>query len=91
MAKKNTNPFISSPDSLITQIICKKFIALYREKKKEEGWSQEDFANYIGAPLPYVKGILQRRYAPSHALIAQTSKLFKVSTDWIYGLSKGEV
>jgi hypothetical protein len=88
---KNKNPFISSVDSLITQTICSNVRSLYLKKKKTDNWTQKDFGEHIGVPEPYIKGVLQKRYAPSHSCIAQISKLFQVSTDWIYGLSNDKV
>jgi hypothetical protein len=86
--KKSTspNPFVANVDSQITKTICSNI------SKLQKGYgTQEAFANYVGIPLPYCKGVLQKRFAPSHAVMCQISKLFKVSTDWIYGLSEGEV
>jgi ribosome-binding protein aMBF1 (putative translation factor) len=85
---KNKNPFIATKDSLITQEICSNVRTLFAKGKKAKGWTQKEFGEHIGVPEPYIKGVLQKRYAPSHACIAQIAKLFDVSVDWIYGLSK---
>jgi DNA-binding XRE family transcriptional regulator len=86
-SKRGTqNPFVANPNSAITKTICGNIKKLYVQKKKESNWSQAKFANYIGVPEPYIKGVLQNKYAPSHAVLLQISKLFNKKMDWLYGL-----
>lgn len=82
-AGKN-NPFVSNPDSVIIKKICGNIYTLYRNSAK----TQEEFAEFIGVPPSYIKGVLQKRFAPSHAVIERISNLFAVSIDWIYGKSR---
>jgi len=86
------NPFISTPDSLVKDSICTQILKIYKQSKKNKRFnSQREFGEYIGVPEPYIKGVLQKRFAPSHSVMAQISKVFGVTMDWLYGLEQSKV
>lgn len=78
---RNTPTLLYTSD--MTQIVCSKL----KEIRKEAELTQEGFAKKINIGIPYVKGIEQMRFAPSHDVVAKIAKTFKVSVNWIYGMS----
>lgn len=69
------------------KVICLNIKALYKMKKLEEKWTREDMAEFLEVDYPYIKGVLQGQFAPSHRIIIRIVKKFQVSPDWLYGMS----
>lgn len=87
MAKsaKNTE-FLFTSD--VAQIICSKIKQLRLDKQKVLGRkiTQEEFGKLYDMNLPYIKGIMQGRFAPSHDVLAKIAKQENISMDWFFGL-----
>lgn len=54
--------------------------------RSQAGLTQAEFAKSLEITLPYVKGVEQGRFLPSHEVLARIAKVYKRSMDWIYGL-----
>lgn len=64
------------------RIISERFRAI----RLQAGLTQAEFADTLQVGIPYIKGVEQGRFAPTHEVIARVAKDYKRSVDWIYGL-----
>jgi ribosome-binding protein aMBF1 (putative translation factor) len=55
-----------------------------RELWESTGQTQEGFAKENNWDLPYVKGVMQGRFTPSHAVLYELGAKYKKSMDWFY-------
>lgn len=66
----------------VNKVICERFKII----RQQAGLTQVEFGKTLGLDAPYIKGVEQGRFAPSHPVIANLAKTYKRSIDWIYGL-----
>jgi DNA-binding transcriptional regulator YiaG len=69
--------------SPVNRTICERF----RIIRNESGLTQEAFAKELEVSIPYIKGVEQGRFTPSHAVLYDMARKYRKSLDWFYGLT----
>jgi DNA-binding XRE family transcriptional regulator len=69
--------------SPVNRTICERF----RQVRNESGLTQEAFAKELQVSIPYIKGVEQGRFTPSHAVLYDMARKYRKSMDWFYGLT----
>lgn len=79
----NTASLDSANLAPVNKTICERF----KQVRMEAGVTQEAFAKELQVSHPYVKGVEQGRFTPSHAVLYDMAIKYKKSMDWFYGLT----
>jgi DNA-binding XRE family transcriptional regulator len=68
--------------SPVNKTICERF----RQIRMEAELTQDAFAKELDVSIPYIKGVEQGRFTPSHAVLYDLAVKYRRSMNWLYGL-----